>query len=127
MKVRINFRDLAAQWLFALIFVLVFLLATEATMAVRYSREMHRGAQSPPAKYTPSEIQTLRLQVKQKDAMIAQRDYVAAQQRFQGAVNELNAEADRVKTENGWPRTLLFNSDSLLFSEPPPPPAPAKK
>lgn len=75
------------------------------------------GSQEKP-KYAPSEVQTLRLQVKQRDAQLAQRDLQYAQQRFQQAIADLNAEADRIKSENHWPASTSFSPDSLAFTEP---------
>jgi hypothetical protein len=77
------------------------------------------GAEIKP-KYAPTEIQTLRLQLRQKDAQIAQKDYFIAQQNFQAAVKALDDEADKVKTENQWPSGVLFDKDKLTFAEPPP-------
>src|SRR5258708_6738094 len=70
-------------------------------------------AQRKPAIYVPSETQALRLQVKQKDAVIAQKDMQAVQQRFQDALNALNAEAEKVKKENGWSPDIKFSPDTL--------------
>lgn len=61
--------------------------------------------------YKPTEIQSLRLQVKQKDALLAWN-------RYQAAINDLNAEAQRVKKDNHWPDETIFNGDTLQFSEP---------
>ena len=80
------------------------------------------GADTP--KYQPTEIQLLRLQVKQRDAQIAQRDLALAQQavqtaqdKFQQALNNLNTEADRVKSENHWPEKVTFDMNSVSFSD----------
>lgn len=77
--------------------------------------------QDKPKSYSPTEVQTLRLQVRQKDAQLAQRDLQFAQQRFQQSIQDLNAEADKIKTENKWPAGLSFSPDTLTFSEPPKP------
>ena len=81
-------------------------------------------------KFSPTEVQGLRLKVAQQAAQLAQRELQFAcsepQQKFQKAIGDLNAEADKVKTENGWPKETTFNPDTLVFSMPPPPPAPAK-
>jgi hypothetical protein len=87
-------------------------------------------------KYAPSEVQALRLQVRQKDAQLAQRELqmtcTEPQQKFQKAISDLNAEAEKVKKDNGWPKEATFNPDTLAFTEPPPakpavPPAPEPK
>jgi hypothetical protein len=92
-------------------------------------------AQAPPASLTPTEVQSLRLQVKQKDAIIARQQFADAQQNFQNAIAAMNAEADKIKKENKWDDKVVFNPDQLTFTAPPatPPPAapptptPAKK
>jgi len=61
--------------------------------------------------YKPTEIQTLRLQVKQRDALLAWN-------RYQAAVADLNAEAEKVKKANAWPSETIFNGDTLQFSAP---------
>lgn len=72
-----------------------------------------------PAKYVPTELQELRLQVKLKDAQLAQKDYFIAQQNLNFALKSLNDEAARVKTENKWPDGLVFNQEKLSFTEEP--------
>jgi hypothetical protein len=85
-----------------------------------------RAQLSKPKTYEPSEVQTLRLQLKQRDTQMAIQVY-------QGKFNELVAEAQKVKKENGWPDDLKFNADTLQFEMPKltplpsPTPAPAKK
>ena len=78
--------------------------------------------------WTPSEVQMLRLQVKQKDAQLAQQQMLIAQQAFQKAMADLQSEADKVEDENGWPRTSVFDPATLTFKPPVPapttPPAP---
>lgn len=71
-----------------------------------------------PAEYKPTEIQTLRLQVKQKDARLAQVDLRDAQNRFNQALADLNAEGEKVKVENKWPSTVMFSMDTLTFAVP---------
>lgn len=68
-------------------------------------------------KYVPSELQLLKLQVKQRDAQLSQQALRAAQQSFQAAVNDLMAEAERVRVENKWPSTVQLNPDSLTFED----------
>jgi hypothetical protein len=71
-------------------------------------------------KYEPTEVQSLRLQVKQKDTQLAQ---IA----FQRALGALYEEASKVKKENNWPNELVINPDTLTFSMPPKPPEQKKK
>jgi hypothetical protein len=74
-------------------------------------------------KYVPTEVQSLRLQNKQKDAQLAQMRLQQAGAQFQQALADLTAESVKVKTENHWPDAVQFNPDTLAFSEPPAPPA----
>lgn len=74
-------------------------------------------------KYEPTEVQTLRLQVKQKDAIIAQSQIAmaqtqlnAAQAHFQEVLASLNAEADKVKADNKWDKDkVVFDPQALVF------------
>jgi hypothetical protein len=77
-----------------------------------------RAQLSKPKVFQPSETQVLRLQLRQKDAIIAQKDMQVVQQRFQDALNALNAEADKVKAENRWPKDVKFSPDTLTFDMP---------
>jgi hypothetical protein len=92
-----------------------------------------RAQLSKPKTYLPNETQTLRLKVKQDAAVIAQKDMQVVQQRFQDALNALNAEAEKVKLENKWSPDVKFAPDTLTFDVPKltplpsPAPAPAKK
>ena len=84
--------------------------------------------------YTPTEVQSLRLQVKQRDAQLAQQAVLNAQEKFQAILAALNAEGEKVRLENKWPDTVKFSPDRLDFTEAPAPvpaakpavPAPAK-
>lgn len=69
--------------------------------------------------FKPTELQTLRLQLKQRDAQIAQKDLFIAQQNFQAALKLLNDEADKVKAENSWPKETGFDANALTFAEGP--------
>jgi uncharacterized protein HemX len=84
------------------------------------------AAQQTGKTYTPNEVQMLRLQLKQKEALLAQRDLQEANRRFQTAVGDLQAEAEKIKTDQKWPKTVVFNPDTLTFTELAPVPAPAK-
>lgn len=69
------------------------------------------------AEYTPTELQSLRLQLKQRDAQLAQKDFFIAQQNMNAALQALNSEAEKVKAANGWPESVQFNQATLVFSE----------
>lgn len=75
--------------------------------------------------YVPSELQLLRLQLRQRDAQIAQRDLQAAQARFQQALADLNEAAQNVKRENKWDEKVQFNPDTVTFAIPETPKTPA--
>jgi hypothetical protein len=96
------------------------------------------SCQTKPAALTPTELETLKLQVKQKDAQLKRQAFNQAQAEFQAAYGALMDEANAVKKDHKWPVETLFDPDKLQFSQPPatPPaqpqpqgaaPAPAKK
>jgi hypothetical protein len=70
----------------------------------------------------PTELQSLRLQVKQKDALLARNLLEQAQGNFQKALDALKDEGDRVKAENGW-KDAQFDPSTLQFAVPAAPPA----
>jgi len=79
-----------------------------------------KPADPPPAKvYAPTEVQSLRLQVKQRDALLAKQALEQAQRQFQQALTDLTNEGERVKTEQGWPHDTQFNPNDLTYSAPP--------
>ena len=66
----------------------------------------------------PTEEQNMRLQLKQKDAIIAYQQVQMvsaaldrAKEQHQAAFAALNAEADKVKAENKWDLGTIFNPD----------------
>jgi hypothetical protein len=69
--------------------------------------------------YEPSEIQKLRIQVKFKDAQIAQQQLSVAQQQFNAAVSAFNAQVEATKKENSWPDTVQIDPNTLEFKETP--------
>ncbi len=80
-------------------------------------------AQSTQPELKPTEVQQLRLEVKQKTAMLAQRDVTDAQTRFNQALGELQDEASQVEKANGW-KDVQFDPQALTFK---PMPKPEKK
>jgi len=66
--------------------------------------------------YVPNEVQQLKLQVRQKDAQLAQVALREAQSNFQQKVKELMEEGIEVRKANGWPDKVTMNPDSLTFS-----------
>jgi hypothetical protein len=81
---------------------------------------------APPAQYEATEVQHLRLKVKYQEAQLANQEVLNAQNKLNGLVGELRAEAEKVKTENKWPKEVNFDFATQTFSAPPPPP-PAPK
>jgi len=74
----------------------------------------------PPAKvYAPTEVQSLRLQVRQKDALLAKAALEQAQRQFQQALTDLMTEGEKVKRENKWPDETQFDPNQLVYSAPP--------
>ena len=76
--------------------------------------------------YKPTEIQLLKLQNKQKDALLAkqrleslQAAIQATQKEFQDGLKALTDEAEAVKKENNWPKETQFDPNTVQFSEPP--------
>jgi hypothetical protein len=85
------------------------------------------ASQAPqPKKYQPSEVESLRLQVKQKDAQLASYQAQQAQQAAQKAYADLMAEADKIKESEHWPANVMFSPQDLSFSEPPAQPTKGK-
>jgi uncharacterized protein YlxW (UPF0749 family) len=68
-------------------------------------------------KYDLSENQKLRLQVKQKDAQLAQIQLQIAQSAFQKTIDDFNSEAKAIEKENSWPETLQISPQTLEFHE----------
>jgi hypothetical protein len=69
--------------------------------------------------YTPTEVQSLKLQLRQRDAQIAQKDLQMYQQRFQQAINDLQAEAEQIKRDNKWAADVAFDMGTLTFAKKP--------
>lgn len=81
-----------------------------------------QDAPAPAKKYEPTEIESLHLSIKQKDAIIAQKDLTVAQQQMQQAMAAIAAEAEVVKKAHGWDASVIFNPSTMAFSDPPKPP-----
>jgi hypothetical protein len=73
-------------------------------------------------KLVPTENQSLRLQVKQKDAQLQQIAFQQASEAFQKAMDDLRKEGEKVKAENGWDAGTIFSIDTLSFTAPAPKP-----
>src|SRR6266436_1060530 len=66
--------------------------------------------------YKPTELQQLKLQVRQKDAQLAQVALREAQSNFQQKVKELMEEGVAIQKANSWPDNVTLNADTLQFS-----------
>jgi hypothetical protein len=93
-------------------------------------------AQSPPQdKFKPSEVQHLRLENAQLKAINAQQQMTEAcgspgapgvlAKEFSARLQALSDEAVKVRRENSWPDSVVFNNQDLSFAEQPPPTKPA--
>lgn len=85
-------------------------------------------------KYEPTEIEKLRLQVDQKDAIIAFQKMQAIQKQYQdqqgiysNAVAKLSQTANDIRKAHGWSDKVTFNMQTLTFEPPAPAPPPEKK
>ena len=94
------------------------------------------GQAAPPAdKYKPSEVQHLRLENAQLKAINAQQQLNEAcgspgtpgslAKEFSARLQALGDEAVKVRKENNWPETVVFNNGTLTYAEQPPAPKPA--
>ena len=75
-------------------------------------------------KFVPTEIQRLKLENKQKDALLAkerleslQSAVQQAQRNFQDSLKALTDEAETVKKEQGWGKDVVFDPNTVSFSE----------
>lgn len=76
-------------------------------------------AEDKPKKYEASEIEHLRLQIKQKDAQIAQIYFMQSQQKYNEAVQDLYRECTAIRDQHKWPETVTCKPEDLTFSETP--------
>ena len=76
-------------------------------------------AEDRPKKYETSEIEHLKLQVKQKDAQIAQIYYMQSQQKYNDAVQELYKECTSIRDQHNWPATVTCKPEDLTFFDTP--------
>lgn len=75
------------------------------------------SAQAPELKtYTFTEVQNLKLQLLQKDAIYAFQDY-------QNKLNALNGTAEQFRKDNKWPEGLQFDGQAIVMKEAPKVPA----
>jgi hypothetical protein len=78
-----------------------------------------QDGKAPAKEYHASEIQSLKIQLAQKDALLAKANLEQAQRTFQQALTDLNALAQNIKKENGWPEEVQFDPNTTQFSTPP--------
>lgn len=70
-----------------------------------------------------SEIQKMRLQLDQKDAIIAQNNLQAAQANFQNAINKFGADCETIKKDAHFPEKSQCDITSAGITLPAPEPA----
>jgi hypothetical protein len=75
-----------------------------------------------------TEVQKLRLQVDQKDAIIAQNNLQAAQQNFQNAVNKFTSDCEAAKKDDHFPESAKCDiANATITPAPEPVKAPEPK
>ena len=79
------------------------------------SMELVGIAEDKSKKYEPTEVENLRLQVKQRDAQMAQIYFVQFQQKYNDAVQELYKECTSVRDHHNWPTTVTCKPEDLTF------------
>lgn len=81
--------------------------------------------------FTPTDLQLTKLQLAHSRAETAMEKKAAAENSFNAAINNLQGECEKVKTENKWPAETICNMDSVdlggndklpPFQAPPKPP-----
>lgn len=89
-----------------------------------------KPAVTTPADLTPTEVELLRIQVKQRDAELAQVTLAQAESNFQKALADFNAEVDATKkAHHDWPADVQLDQNALRQRQikfVPAPPAPVK-
>lgn len=107
--------------------ILLFTLLTLGIVLALSAQDEPRKPAAPPpaasvpaaAALKPTEVQSLRLQVRQKDALLAKAALEQAQHAFQQALQDLTAEGERVRVEQGWPAGTQFDPNTLAYSAAP--------
>jgi len=110
MQPELNTRDIrtvAIILITGILMVMLCLLWASRTMSQEKVKE-----------YKLTEVQLLKLQVVQKDAMLLKVQMQDIQRQFQEKVSDLMSTAQKFKLENGWPPDTQFNPDTLTFSAP---------
>lgn len=108
-------RDFLAFLGFAVIFALLGNFGWMRYHWVQAQAAQAAQAAPAPAKLdlTPTEVELLRLQVKQRDAELAQVTLAQAQANFQKAVADFNAEVDATKKAHDWPADVQVDPAAL--------------
>jgi hypothetical protein len=77
-------------------------------------------SQTSKKEYKPTETQGYKLQLAQKDAIIAKQAKDVTDANFNKAYTALQNTASQVVVENKWPKDLIFSPDKLDFTAPVP-------
>jgi hypothetical protein len=92
------------------------IVVSVAVLAAAHPAQQKPAPPAPPVNYTISEVESLKLQVAQKDVQLAQMNFI-------GASNAFRATEDAIRKAHGWPDTVTLNPQTLRFQGPPAPPA----
>jgi hypothetical protein len=109
-----NYKKLSDEMIYLLIIVLVLSVAVWTDHA--QDKPAAPAAQTP-KKYEPTEVESLRLQLKQRDAQLAQVAVQQANAVFQKTVADFNAEVDAIKKAHGWPAEVQIDQTRLASNE----------
>lgn len=93
-------------------------------LAIFISRAL---AADPPKPPELSEVQKLKLQLAQRDAIIAQQASAQAQQNFQSAMAEFNRVCEEIKKDAKFPANAQCNVQQASITIPPEAPKPEPK
>jgi len=102
-----DIRIVAIIMITGILMVMLCLLWASRTMSQEKARE-----------YKLTEVQLLKLQVVQKDAMLLKAQMQDIQRQFGDKIADLQRTAEKIKLENSWPPETRFDMDSLQFSAP---------
>lgn len=117
----------AQKWGMAIVIAIALLLALVTAIAIRSDGQAAPSA--PPAAapaapatvspkiFTPSADHAKDLKIAQLQAQVAQQQYQSALSQFQSAIAALNAAGAQVISEEGWPKDVQFDANSLTFTE----------
>lgn len=112
----------AQKWGMAIVIVIALLLALVVAIAIRSDGQAAPVTSAAPATvspkiFTPSADHVKDLKIAQLQAQVAQQQYQQALNQFQSAIAALNAAGAQVISEEGWPKDVQFDANSMTFTE----------